>query len=117
MGLEKYVDPNFKKEISWGNLDLSSFQHEFLNDRRNLPSNAELDAPDLEKQLSIFAPDIVVTYGYFQKLSRRAYRGRIRRGFPLLISQIASFGTGRVVGRNLLSVFGELDILRRSITS
>ncbi len=83
MGLEKYVDPNFKKEISWGNLELSSFQHEFLNDRRNLPSNAELDAPDLERQLSIFAPDIVVTYGYFQKLSRRAYRWANSKRIPV----------------------------------
>ncbi len=74
LGLKTYVDPNFKTEISWGNLYLDQFDHIFLNGENVIPSNAKLDALSLEKELSEYNPDIVIIYGYFQKLQRRAHR-------------------------------------------
>ena len=74
LGLDKYIDPNFKMEISWKNMPIDSFEHEFVNGRTPLPSGADLDAPQIEQSLEAFKPDIVIIYGYFQKLSRRVHR-------------------------------------------
>ncbi len=74
LGLEKYRDENFKQEISWGNLNIEKFDHEFLNGKAILQSDKNLDAPALDAALAAFKPDIVITYGYFQKLQRRAYK-------------------------------------------
>ncbi len=74
LGLKKYIDPNFKTEISWSNLYLDQFNHIFLNGKKVIPSNSNLDALTLEKELSEFNPQIVIIYGYFQKLQRRAHR-------------------------------------------
>lgn len=71
-GVNKYFDPNFKKEISWNRLYLDKFDHEFLNDGKNLVSNKYLDAPELFDRLKNYEPDIVIVYGYAQKLQRRA---------------------------------------------
>lgn len=73
LGLTTYVDPNFKTEVSWGNLYLDQFDHMFLNGENAIPSTANLDAVSLENELSKYNPDIVIIYGYFQKLQRRAH--------------------------------------------
>jgi glycosyltransferase involved in cell wall biosynthesis len=74
LGYKKYMDPDFNREISWGNLHLDEFPHRFLNDEKPLPANKDLDAPELEHELETFRPDILIVYGYFQKFQRRAYR-------------------------------------------
>ena len=74
LGLKKYYDPNFKKEISWNNLNLDQFDHCFLNGELALPSDAKLDAPSLDNELKLFRPNLLIIYGYFQKLQRRAHR-------------------------------------------
>jgi len=74
LGLKKYIDPDFQQEISWGNLQLENFDHIFLNGEESLPSNKHLDALSLEKELKAFTPNIVIVYGYFQKLQRRALK-------------------------------------------
>jgi glycosyltransferase involved in cell wall biosynthesis len=83
LGLKKYLDPNFKQEISWDNLRLEEFQHEFLNGDAVLPSDKFIDAPGLEKALENFQPDILLIYGYFQKLQKRAYKWAHRNKVPL----------------------------------
>lgn len=83
LGLEKYTDPNFKTEISWGNLNISAFDHEFLNGEKVLQSDKNLDAPSLNDALTIYSPDLVITYGYFQKLQRRASRWARNNKVPL----------------------------------
>ncbi len=77
VGLKKYYDPNFKQEISWGSLYLDKFDHVFLNGDIAIPSSANLDATDLEIELMKFKPDVLMVYGYFQKLQRRARRWAI----------------------------------------
>lgn len=75
LGSKKYYDPDFKKEISWGNLYLDRFDHVFLNGQnRVIPPDSKLDAPSLNDELDEFKPDLVVIYGYFQALQRRAHR-------------------------------------------
>jgi glycosyltransferase involved in cell wall biosynthesis len=74
LGLKSYVDPNFRTEISWGNLNLESFEHVFLNGDRLIPSDSNIDAASLEGELNEFAPGLLIIYGYFQKLQRRAHR-------------------------------------------
>jgi len=65
-------------EVSWNNLYLDRFDHVFLNGDRVLPSDQNLDAPSLESALTGFSPDVVVIYGYFQKLQRRARSWAVR---------------------------------------
>lgn len=72
MGFKKYVDSSFGKEIFWDNLNLESFPHVFLNGDHVLPANKNLDAKNLDAELSEYSPEVVITYGYFQKLQRRA---------------------------------------------
>jgi glycosyltransferase involved in cell wall biosynthesis len=74
LGLEKYVDVNFRQEISWGNLQIEKFDHEFLNGAAVIQSDKHIDAPSLDNALNIYQPHLVITYGYYQKLQRRAHR-------------------------------------------
>jgi glycosyltransferase involved in cell wall biosynthesis len=74
LGLDKYLDVNFKQEISWGDLQIEKFEHEFLNGAAVLQSDKNIDAPALDNALLAFAPDLLITYGYFQKLQRRAHK-------------------------------------------
>lgn len=73
LGLKKYVDPKFNREVSWGNLGLNEFDHEFLNGDAVVPINGDLDAVNLEEKLSAFQPDLLIVYGYFQRIQKRAY--------------------------------------------
>src|SRR5579871_5624952 len=59
IGMEKYFDPNFGKEVSWGSLYLDQFDHEFLNGDKAIPSDANMDSDNMEKSLDQFSPDLV----------------------------------------------------------
>lgn len=78
LGYKKYYDPNFKKEVVWGNLYLDQFDHVFLNGDQVLASDRHLDSDQLESHLNQFQPDVLITYGYIQKLQRRARRWAIK---------------------------------------
>ncbi len=84
LGFRKYHDELFQKEISWGNLRLDSFDHEFLNGDSVLSSNRDLDAPSLDTALTKFAPSLLIVYGYYQKVQRRAYRWARKRDVSIL---------------------------------
>lgn len=83
LGFKNYVDTNFKKEISWSNLNLDKFDHQFLNGNAVIQPDKNLDALTLEKELNKYQPSLVFTYGYFQKLQRRTYRWAIKNKVPL----------------------------------
>jgi glycosyltransferase involved in cell wall biosynthesis len=83
LGLKKYRDPNFKQEVSWGNLRLESFNHQFLNGDIALPSGRQLDVKSLDKELDNFKPALVIIYGYYQKFQRRAHRWAKSNRVPL----------------------------------
>jgi glycosyltransferase involved in cell wall biosynthesis len=74
LGYKSYVDEKFGQEIKWTNLYLDEFDHCFLNNGELLLSNSSLDAPELDKELELYKPDLVIMYGYFHKLQRRVHR-------------------------------------------
>jgi len=78
LGHKKYIDKNFKEEIAWGNLDLHKFDHIFLNGEAVLQADKNLDANSLEKELNEYHPGLLIGYGYFQKLQRRARRWALK---------------------------------------
>jgi glycosyltransferase involved in cell wall biosynthesis len=83
LGYRKYLDENFKHEISWGNLQLDQFDHVFLNGDEVIQADKNLDSASLERELSIYAPDCIIQYGYFQQLQKRAYRWAIKNKVAL----------------------------------
>lgn len=83
LGYKKYVDPSFNEEISWGNLNLDKFAHEFLNGDKALIPDKNIDALTLDKALDNFDPQLVITYGYFQKLQRRAKNWAKKKGIQV----------------------------------
>ena len=83
LGYKKYLDENFKQEIFWGNLQLDKFDHVFLNGDAVLQADKNLDALTLEKELSMYAPDCVIQYGYFQALQKRTYRWAVKNKVAL----------------------------------
>lgn len=70
LGVKKYHDHNFGKDICWAGLDLSGFDHEFISNEA-LPSGPELKAPGLTDRLAAFDPDVVISSGYFQAFQRK----------------------------------------------
>jgi glycosyltransferase involved in cell wall biosynthesis len=78
LGAKPYFDPNFKKEITWSNLHLEEFDHVFLNGDDVIPADRHLDSVALGTELSEFAPDVLICYGYFQKIQRRARQWAIK---------------------------------------
>ena len=84
LGYKKYVDPSFKQEISWDNLHLDKFEHCFLNGEVIIPSDKKLDAVSVEDELREYKPDVIITYGYWQKLQRRVYRWAVKHHIKLV---------------------------------
>jgi glycosyltransferase involved in cell wall biosynthesis len=78
LGAAKYVDPSFGKEIAWSNLYLDEFEHEFLNGNNAIQPTSQLDAPNLGEKLDEFAPQLLIHYGYFHKLAKRAKKWAIK---------------------------------------
>lgn len=83
LGHKAYHDPNFNTTIAWDNLRLESFDHQFLNGGEVLQPGKELDAPGIEDALAQFDPQVVIIYGYYQKLQRRVYRWARRQGVTI----------------------------------
>ena len=77
LGAVKYFDTNFKKEISWDNLYLTEFEHEFLNGNKTIQPTSKLDSENLNQKLDEYKPDLIIVYGYYHKLSRRAKKWAI----------------------------------------
>jgi glycosyltransferase involved in cell wall biosynthesis len=83
-GAEPYFDANFGRQVNWNSLGLDRFEHEFLNGDRMPPINRNIDAVSLDAALSSFDPYAVLSYGYNQRLQRRAQSWASRHGRQLL---------------------------------
>jgi glycosyltransferase involved in cell wall biosynthesis len=83
LGLKKYADPNFKREISWGNLQLDRFDHVLLNGEEVLQADKKLDALSLDAELEKYQPELIIIYGYFQRLQQRAHKWARKHGIGL----------------------------------
>jgi glycosyltransferase involved in cell wall biosynthesis len=84
LGYKSYFDENFGNEIVWNNLRIDEFEHVFLNGDKVLASNKNLEAPMLEFELEAFKPDVIVTYGYFQKFQRACHKWANSNNVPLV---------------------------------
>ena len=84
-GLSAYADAGFGREVKWEAIALD-FPHEFLRNAKNRPVTDRIDAPDLADRLRAFSPDVVVVYGYSQRLQRRAVRCARAAGAAVLMA-------------------------------
>jgi glycosyltransferase involved in cell wall biosynthesis len=110
MGKKPYHDSNFGQSLAWAGLSLHAFDHLFLSEEA-LPSSAGLDAPGLNGALADYDPDVVVVYGYWQKVQRRAMtwaRAARRRIYYISDSELAH-RPGR------LKTFAKTLVLRRRL--
>jgi len=105
LGHKKYIDKNFKEEIAWGNLCLDKFDHVFLNGDAVIQPGKNLDAKNLEKELNTFQPDLLIVYGYFQKLQKRARRWGLQHRIPLAYISDAEGRQHRSVLKEYLKSF------------
>jgi glycosyltransferase involved in cell wall biosynthesis len=72
-GLSAHEDEGFGRVVQWHGIELG-FPHEFLDGAKGRAVGSRLDSADLGDRLSTFSPDVVVVYGYAQRLQRRALR-------------------------------------------
>ena len=104
MGFKKYLDKSFGKEIAWSNLGLENFDHVFLNEDV-LPADRNLDSVILESELDAYAPDILITYGYFQKLQQRAQAWAAKNKVPVAFISDSELKRERPLVTELLKRF------------
>ncbi len=105
-GKEAYFAEGFGQTISWANLYLDEFPHVFLTNEA-IQSSAALDAPNLDSELAHFRPDVVIIYGYWQKLQRRAKSWAIANGKKLyFISDTELHGVSSLLRRFAKAAYG-----------
>lgn len=81
-GLKPYADKNFGRIISWQGLNMD-FPHEFLPGAQGRRLGRSIDCQELAMRLADFSPDLLIFYGYSQRLQRRALSWAGRRGIPV----------------------------------
>ena len=95
-------DPKYRRQVSWKNLQLEKFQHEFLNTKQPAPITMWLDAVDLDTRLNAFNPSVVIVYGYSIKLSRHTIKWASSHHKPLIMISDAELRTRRNVITNVI---------------
>ncbi|MCB0084306.1 MAG: glycosyltransferase family 4 protein, partial [Caldilineaceae bacterium] len=79
-----YEDKSFGRVVKWDGIRLD-FPHEFLSGAEGKAIGPFIDSVDLADHLSVFSPDVVVVYGYSQKLQRRALKWAKTENVPVLM--------------------------------
>ena len=102
LGAKKYFDSNFGREVEWNNLYLNEFNHEFLNFEETLKVNSNLDAQNLNEKLDEFAPDLLIIYGYFHRLTRRARNWAINNKVKIAYISDAEHRQKRPIWKEIL---------------
>jgi len=72
-GLLPYHDKNFGREVHWKGMQLD-FKHEFLSGADTRGLGKKIDSTDLDNKLKSYKPDLMVVYGYSQRLQKRAIK-------------------------------------------
>lgn len=70
-GLLPYKDKDFDRVVQWTGISLD-FPYIFLPGAEKNEINTSIDSTELNEQLAVFSPDVVLVYGYSQKLQKRA---------------------------------------------
>ncbi len=106
IGAKKYFDVNFGKEISWNSLYLDTFEHCFINGEHEIMPDKHIDCEKLDTILDEFNPDIIIGYGYSQKLQRRALRySREKKILFCYISDSENRNTKSFIKRKIKHLF------------
>ena len=71
-GLNGYFDPGFNRVIQWEGDLVAGFPHEFLPGAGKVSVTGSVDSPHVASVLSAFDPDVVLVYGFWHGISRRA---------------------------------------------
>lgn len=105
-GARPSFDKKFQRVVEWSNLGLHRFSHEFLVDVTSSKNAVwDLSAPLLEERLLNFGPDVIVVYGYSQKLQRRAlYWARQHGKKTLMISDAEANTTRTLIVRKIKNI-------------
>lgn len=110
-GKDVYFSPGFGQEITWTNLYLDEFAHTFLSPGATL-SSPDIDVPNLDGELRGFDPDVVIIYGYWQKLQRRAKHWATVNGRKLyFIADTELHGTAGILRKAARVARGRTRIL------
>lgn len=112
-GATPYFDGNFGRTIAWDGLPLDRFPHTFLNGEAAPAITNTLDAPALDAALDAFRPAALLTYGYNQRLQRRAQAWAIRHGTPLVFFSDGELRHRRPLWKSLLKQVVVRRLLRR----
>ena len=83
LGHKKYYDQGFGQQVAWNNLYLEEFDHVFLNGDAVIEPSKNIDAPALDDALDDYTPSILIVYGYYQQLQRRAHAWARRNHVPM----------------------------------
>ena len=87
LGLNSYVDPQFKAEFKWDIPLVDGYAHEFLPiaARPKRCGFWEIDNPSVGAALDRFNPDVVKVFGYAHRTNWRAARWANKKRRPLLL--------------------------------
>lgn len=87
LGLNRYVDPQFKAEFKWDIPLVDGYGHEFLpiSERPKHCGFWEIDNPSVSTALGRFNPDVVKIFGYVHRTHWRAARWAHKKNRPLLL--------------------------------
>ncbi len=111
-GAAPYFDANYGRFVEWASLSLDLFSHSFLNGDAVVPITNKLDSPVLEERLDGFRPCAVLTYGYNQRLQRRAQAWARRRRVPLLFFSDAELRHQRPAWKEAIKAVALPPLLR-----
>ncbi|UZR28733.1 glycosyltransferase [Methylococcus mesophilus] len=92
-GLKPYEDSGFGRTIQWPGIELD-FPHEFLPAAEGRTLDTNIDSAQLNVSLVSFSPDVLIVYGYSQRLQRRALRWAEKNQIPVFMlsdSELRSF--------------------------
>ena len=101
LGSAKYFDTNFKKEISWSNLYLDEFSHEFLNGDKTLQSTQELDAENFSELYVANGEKVTLNFSNANAIlenENKKVQILVSNGIPLLgIGFLTKFGYKAII--------------------
>ncbi len=112
VGLQAHYDNDFGRSVRWTGLDLD-FPHVFLNGQAAIPPSHALDARELDAELTKYEPNVVVVYGYSQKLARRALRWGAKHRRRVLMVTDSEHRAQRVFFKRALKRLMLPSILRK----
>ena len=82
------------------------------------PSDKKLDAVSVEDELREYKPDVIITYGYWQKFQKRVYRWAVKHPIKLVyISDSELRHKSNIVKEVVKLIFIKKNIFQKSIIS